>query len=65
MLPLMPGLSCARFVTACNCHGQAESCHYNAMTALLGRSLNVNGVREGGGVCDDCQRNTTGTQHHR
>ncbi|XP_053394147.1 laminin subunit alpha-2-like isoform X2 [Mercenaria mercenaria] len=45
---------------ACNCHGHADSCVYNATVAELGLSLNMNGERKGGGVCIDCTDFTTG-----
>jgi hypothetical protein len=39
---------------ACNCHGHADSCVYNATVAELGLSMNMNGEMKGGGVCIDC-----------
>ncbi|XP_063063630.1 laminin subunit alpha-1 [Engraulis encrasicolus] len=44
----------------CNCHNKAEDCYYNATIAELKRSLNIQGLYAGGGVCIDCTQNTAG-----
>ncbi|ESP05355.1 hypothetical protein LOTGIDRAFT_227981 [Lottia gigantea] len=45
---------------ACNCHGKASECVYNATVDSLGLSLNERGQYDGGGVCINCQSNTGG-----
>ncbi|NXR11901.1 LAMA3 protein, partial [Semnornis frantzii] len=50
---------------ACNCHGHATDCHYDAAVDLRGESLNIHGHHEGGGVCIDCQHNTAGINCER
>ncbi|KAL4235534.1 Laminin subunit alpha-2 [Mactra antiquata] len=45
---------------ACNCHGHADSCVYNATVDALGLSMNMNGDMKGGGVCINCTDDTTG-----
>ncbi|XP_054478572.1 laminin subunit alpha-1 [Anoplopoma fimbria] len=44
----------------CNCHNKAADCFHNQTVSDLALSLNTRGVREGGGVCIDCQQNTAG-----
>ncbi|XP_027137087.1 laminin subunit alpha-1 isoform X2 [Larimichthys crocea] len=44
----------------CNCHNKAVDCFYNQTVSELFLSLNTRGVRQGGGVCIDCQQNTAG-----
>ncbi|XP_065059495.1 laminin subunit alpha-like [Rhopilema esculentum] len=44
----------------CNCHGHASSCVYNQTVANSRLSLNSTGFYSGGGVCQNCTRNTTG-----
>ncbi|XP_076014482.1 laminin subunit alpha-1 [Genypterus blacodes] len=44
----------------CNCHNKAVDCYYNQTVADLRLSLNTRGVRQGGGVCIQCQQNTAG-----
>lgn len=44
----------------CNCHNKALDCFYNQTIAELFLSLNTHGVRQGGGVCINCQQNTAG-----
>uniref|UniRef100_A0A3P9NZJ0 Laminin N-terminal domain-containing protein n=1 Tax=Poecilia reticulata TaxID=8081 RepID=A0A3P9NZJ0_POERE len=61
-LPWQPGtLSEGNTCEKCNCHNKASDCFYNQTVSDLGLSLNRHGVRRGGGVCIDCQQNTTGT----
>ncbi|XP_065059493.1 laminin subunit alpha-2-like [Rhopilema esculentum] len=48
------------FHLACNCHGHASSCVYNQTVANSRLSLNSTGFYSGGGVCQNCTRNTTG-----
>ncbi|XP_075388843.1 laminin subunit alpha-3-like [Tenrec ecaudatus] len=50
---------------ACNCHGHATDCYYNASAELQQASVNTQGVRAGGGVCINCQHNTTGVNCER
>ncbi|XP_053198733.1 laminin subunit alpha-1 [Scomber japonicus] len=50
------GNTCER----CNCHNKAGDCFHNQTVADLRLSLNIRGVRQGGGVCIDCQQNTAG-----
>ncbi|KAM6148377.1 laminin subunit alpha-3 [Erethizon dorsatum] len=45
---------------ACNCHGHAADCYYDPDVEHQRRSLNIQGIREGGGVCINCQHNTAG-----
>lgn len=44
----------------CNCHNKATDCFYNQTVADLSLSLNIHGVRRGGGVCVSCLHNTAG-----
>lgn len=44
----------ARKCLPCNCHGHATSCHYEEAVDRAGLSLDINGDRQGGGVCDNC-----------
>ncbi|XP_032407316.1 laminin subunit alpha-1 isoform X2 [Xiphophorus hellerii] len=61
-LPWQPGtLSEGNTCEKCNCHNKASDCFYNQTVSDLGLSLNRHGVHQGGGVCIDCQQNTTGT----
>lgn len=46
--------------TECNCHNKAINCFYNQTVSELALSLNTRGIRQGGGVCIDCQENTIG-----
>ncbi|NXI37692.1 LAMA3 protein, partial [Galbula dea] len=46
---------------ACNCHGHATDCYYDAAVDRRRESLNIHGHYEGGGVCIGCQHNTAGT----
>lgn len=41
----------------CQCHGHALSCHYD----VLADDHPDEHYRGGGGVCDNCMHNTTGT----
>ncbi|NXX86714.1 LAMA3 protein, partial [Urocolius indicus] len=45
---------------ACNCHGHATDCYYDADVEQHRQSLNIHGHYEGGGVCINCQHNTAG-----
>ena len=45
---------------ACNCHGHSSKCQYSEQVAQRKLSLDINGKREGGGVCLECQHNTYG-----
>ncbi|NXP02439.1 LAMA3 protein, partial [Thinocorus orbignyianus] len=45
---------------ACNCHGHATDCYYDADVDRRQESLNIHGHYEGGGVCINCQHNTAG-----
>ncbi|KAK7100471.1 laminin subunit alpha-2-like isoform X2 [Littorina saxatilis] len=55
------GLGCE----ACNCHGKAMECAYNATVDAEGSSLNMEGSYEGGGVCLNCQEFTMGINCER
>ncbi|XP_076462895.1 laminin subunit alpha-2-like isoform X2 [Babylonia areolata] len=55
------GLGCE----ACNCHGKAAECVYNATVDAKGLSLNMQGEYKGGGVCLNCQEFTTGVNCER
>uniref|UniRef100_A0A8C4RY97 Laminin subunit alpha-3 n=1 Tax=Erpetoichthys calabaricus TaxID=27687 RepID=A0A8C4RY97_ERPCA len=44
----------------CNCHSHASDCYYDPEVERMGKSLNIHGRYEGGGVCIDCQHNTAG-----
>ena len=46
---------------ACNCFEHADTCYYDDVVARYMPTLNATAVRSGGGVCIDCQHNTTGT----
>ncbi|KAG7222970.1 hypothetical protein INR49_029192 [Caranx melampygus] len=60
-MPWQPGtLSKGNTCEKCNCHNKAADCFYNQTVAELSLSLNSHGVRQGGGVCIDCQQNTAG-----
>ncbi|XP_068604397.1 laminin subunit alpha-1 [Brachionichthys hirsutus] len=59
--PWQPGtISEGNTCEKCNCHNKALNCFYNQTVADLSLSLNTNDVRNGGGVCIDCQQNTSG-----
>ncbi|KAM6217519.1 laminin subunit alpha-3-like [Rhynchocyon petersi] len=45
---------------ACNCHGHAVDCYYDADVEKQRASLNMQGIYAGGGVCVNCQHNTAG-----
>ncbi|XP_006835184.1 PREDICTED: laminin subunit alpha-3 [Chrysochloris asiatica] len=45
---------------ACNCHGHAIDCYYDADVERQQASLNMQGIYAGGGVCVNCQHNTAG-----
>nr|XP_023399923.1 laminin subunit alpha-3-like [Loxodonta africana] len=45
---------------ACNCHGHAIDCYYDADVERQQASLNSQGIYAGGGVCINCQHNTAG-----
>lgn len=42
----------------CECHGHAATCHFSQRAWLSSGRLS-------GGVCEDCQHNTTGRRCHR
>lgn len=48
-------------ITACQCFGHSNECIYDEEVDNLGLSIDVNGNYEGGGVCQNCQDNTMGT----
>uniref|UniRef100_A0A3Q4AIW5 Laminin, alpha 1 n=1 Tax=Mola mola TaxID=94237 RepID=A0A3Q4AIW5_MOLML len=59
--PWQPGtISAGNTCEKCNCHNKATDCFYNQTVADLRLSLNIQGVRQGGGVCIACQQNTAG-----
>ncbi|XP_078373908.1 laminin subunit alpha-like [Oculina patagonica] len=45
---------------ACNCHDHSSVCVYNETVAQMNMSLDIHGNYSGGGVCQNCQDNTTG-----
>ncbi|OQV23620.1 Laminin subunit alpha-2 [Hypsibius exemplaris] len=45
----------------CQCHGHADECRYDQEIANSRLSVSITGKYEGGGVCVNCQHNTTGT----
>lgn len=47
-------------LTACNCHGHADKCVYSEEVDSRGESLDIHGLYDGGGVCQDCRHNTKG-----
>ena len=49
----------------CNCNGHSDKCHYNATVDALGLSMDMSGNMDGGGVCEECQDNTEGTNCHQ
>uniref|UniRef100_A0A8P4KAE0 Laminin, alpha 1 n=1 Tax=Dicentrarchus labrax TaxID=13489 RepID=A0A8P4KAE0_DICLA len=59
--PWQPGtVSEGNTCEKCNCHNKAVDCFYNQTVSELSLSLNTHGVRQGGGVCMNCQQNTAG-----
>ncbi|XP_042555133.1 laminin subunit alpha-1 [Dipodomys spectabilis] len=59
--PWRPGtISSGNTCEECNCHNKAKDCYYDENIAKQKKSLNTSGKFEGGGVCIDCQQNTTG-----
>lgn len=48
----------------CNCNGHSDKCYYDSEVDADGRSMDINGKYQGGGVCTDCQHNTTGINCH-
>ncbi|GLD72485.1 laminin subunit alpha-1-like protein, partial [Lates japonicus] len=59
--PWQPGtVSEGNTCEKCNCHNKAVDCFFNQTISELSLSLNSHSVRQGGGVCIDCQQNTAG-----
>ncbi|XP_054863033.1 laminin subunit alpha-1 isoform X2 [Amphiprion ocellaris] len=59
--PWQPGtISEGNTCEECNCHNKSLECFFNQTVSDLSLSLNSDGVRRGGGVCIDCQKNTAG-----
>ncbi|XP_027200224.2 laminin subunit alpha [Dermatophagoides pteronyssinus] len=44
----------------CNCHGHSNQCYFDEEISRKNLSKNIYGKYEGGGVCQNCQHNTTG-----
>ncbi|PVD23436.1 hypothetical protein C0Q70_16705 [Pomacea canaliculata] len=44
----------------CQCYGHASDCIFDEEVERQRRSIDIHGVFEGGGVCQNCQHNTTG-----
>ncbi|KPM02403.1 paramyosin-like protein 1, partial [Sarcoptes scabiei] len=44
----------------CNCHGHSNDCYFDAEVQAKNQSKNIHGRFEGGGICTNCQHNTTG-----
>ncbi|XP_067887186.1 laminin subunit alpha-3 isoform X2 [Heterodontus francisci] len=57
--------SSANECEACNCHGHAKDCYYDAEVSQHRTSMNIHGRYEGGGVCLNCQHNTAGINCER
>lgn len=45
---------------ACNCYGHTNECIFDEEVNRQGLSIDIYGVYEGGGVCQNCQHNTEG-----
>ncbi|XP_071340289.1 laminin subunit alpha-1 [Trachinotus anak] len=59
--PWQPGtVSEGNTCEKCNCHNKAVDCFYNQTVSELFLSVNSHGIRQGGGVCINCQQNTAG-----
>ncbi|KAL1491007.1 hypothetical protein ABEB36_011669 [Hypothenemus hampei] len=59
--PWAPGTSRdAHKCVPCNCHGHAQSCTYDEQVDTNRTSLNINGIYQGGGVCQNCSDFTAG-----
>ncbi|KAK7496947.1 hypothetical protein BaRGS_00011927, partial [Batillaria attramentaria] len=54
--PFQYGVACK----ACFCNNHATVCYYDNTVAENKQSLNADGLKDGGGVCQDCQDNTAG-----
>ncbi|XP_055337185.1 laminin subunit alpha-1-like [Paramacrobiotus metropolitanus] len=64
--PWKPGtVDDAAVCEGCQCHGHADECVYDYGVAQSRQSLSITGKYEGGGVCLDCQHNTTGLNCER
>jgi hypothetical protein len=48
----------------CQCHGHADSCHYDRNVEAQGLSVNVDGLYQGGGVCDNCKVSSLDYMNH-
>ena len=48
----------------CNCNGHSNKCHFDQEVADQQLSMDIHGNYEGGGVCEECQQFTTGTNCH-
>lgn len=44
----------------CQCYGHADTCVYDRQIHEEGRSKNIHGMMDGGGVCLNCKHHTTG-----
>ncbi|XP_054924474.1 laminin subunit alpha isoform X2 [Dermacentor andersoni] len=44
----------------CNCFGHSNDCYYDEKVDEQQLSLNIHGIYDGGGVCQNCQHNTEG-----
>ncbi|XP_047502805.1 laminin subunit alpha-like isoform X1 [Penaeus chinensis] len=44
----------------CNCYGHTDECIFDDEVNSKGLSIDIYGVYEGGGVCQNCQHNTEG-----
>ncbi|ESO94906.1 hypothetical protein LOTGIDRAFT_144813 [Lottia gigantea] len=44
----------------CECYGHTTECIYNETVANEGKSIDIHGNYDGGGVCQNCQHNTMG-----
>ena len=51
-IPLLP---------ACQCYDRATGCHYDEDVDNKGLSIDIHGFYSGGGVCENCGYNSTGT----
>ena len=42
-------------ISACQCYGHSDQCIYDERVDLEGRSIDIHGNYDGGGVCQNCR----------